>query len=412
MLWLINVLEAFANIRSNAVRATLTMCIIAFGIMAMVGVLTSIDGIKYWMRSTFSTLGANTFVIQNVESNIRIGGKRKKKVQYLPISFQQARRLKDDIQDARLGIANVKAVGRFDAICTFGGKKTNNNIQLVGTDENFLTVESYTLAEGRALTTEDIQRNRKVAVIGHELKVKLFPQQSPLQQNIYVGQKRYKVIGLLNKKGTSFGRGGDKMVAIPVSTLQFDFPSANRSFDINVFVPNATGLRYAAENAYGFFRVIRKIKIREPMNFAIIMSDSFVSTLMESISILTISATLIAIITLFGAAVGLMNIMLVSVTERTQEIGLRKATGATPRQIMLLFLTEAITICQLGGLLGIALGTLIGLIVSYLLDTTFSIPWAWILLGIGVCFVVGILSGLYPARKAARLDPIEALRFE
>lgn len=215
MLWLINVLEAFANIRNNAVRATLTMCIIAFGIMAMVGVLTSIDGIKYWMRSTFSTLGANTFVIQNVESNIRIGGKRKKKIQYPPISYQQARRLKNEIQQERLGIANVKTVGRFDAVCTFGGKKTNNNIQLVGTDENFFTVESYTLTEGRALSTEDVQRNRKVAVIGHELKVKLFPQQSPIHQYIYVGQNRYKVIGLLEKKAPPLAEAGIKWLRFP-----------------------------------------------------------------------------------------------------------------------------------------------------------------------------------------------------
>lgn len=405
-----NIQQAFAAIRTNILRATLTMFIIAFGIMALVGVLTSIDGIKYWMASSFSTMGANTFNIVNLESQVRIGARNRKKVVYPVISYQQARLFKERMTNP--AIVNIKTYGNFASKAKYSRFETNNNIQVIGTDINFLTVESYQIDEGRSLTQDDIDHARNVCIIGSEIKKKLFPYTSPINKEIYLDKHHYKVVGLFKEKGTSFGSPGDKVCMLPLTTVLKDYSIPNRSFEINVFSPDPRQVKPLLESATGIFRVIRKLPPHKPSNFAIVMSDSFVENLMENLKILTLSATAISIITLFGAGIGLMNIMLVSVTERTMEIGLRKALGATRTQILIQFLTEAITICQLGGLLGVAAGVGIGRLIAYLLDVDFVIPWIWIVLGFVICLIVGVISGVYPARKAARLDPIDALRYE
>lgn len=407
-----NIAEALRALRGNRTRATLTILIIAFGIMSMVGVLTSIDGVKYWLRSSFSTLGANTFIIQQAATNVRIGGARRQQQDFPPIEYREALRLKNEMQERLGAAANLRASGSFASVAAFGTARTNNNIRVTGTDENFLRAEAYDLAEGRSLTADDVAHRRNVAVIGHELKVKLFPDQSPIDRYVRVDRNRYRVVGLLAERGTSFGSAGDKVCMIPVTTLQNDYPSSDRSYELNVYVDDAARIGKAADLAAGLFRIIRGLKPEEPDNFAVVLSDSFVNDLMNNLQILTLSATLITLITLFGASIGLMNIMLVSVTERTMEIGLRKAMGATRRQILAQFLTEAVVICQLGGLLGIALGLGAGNLVGLLLDVELMVPWAWVLGGLVVCFVVGIAAGLYPARRAAALDPIDALRYE
>jgi len=407
-----NIGEALRAIRGSGTRAVLTILIIGFGIMSMVGVLTSIDGVKFWLRKSFSTLGANTFILQNVESNVRIGGRRKLQQDFPPVEYREALRLKQDLQQQLGVLANIRTTASFASVGGFESKRTNNNLRVIGTDENFLAVEAYEIAEGRALSLDDIEQRRNVALIGHELKVKLFPDQSPIDHYIRLDRNRYRVVGLLKEKGTSFGSAGDKACMVPITTVQSDYPSGSRSFEVNVYVANAAQMSAVAEQTAGLFRLIRRLRPVEPDNFAVVMSDSFVNDLMNNLKVLTFSATLITIITLFGASIGLMNIMLVSVTERTMEIGLRKAMGATRRHIQIQFLTEAVTICQLGGLLGIALGIGIGNGVGYLLDTDLLVPWPWVLLGIVVCFVVGIAAGIYPARKASLLDPIDALRYE
>jgi putative ABC transport system permease protein len=408
LIW-INILEALAAINANKLRAGLTILIIAFGITAIIGVMTAIDGIKYWLSSTFSTMGANTFQISNRESSLQIGGPRKRK-QYPNITYNQAKRFVEETErDFKVCLYRY---GSFSARATYRNLKTNNNIDVIGTDEHFLLTQGYTIAEGRSLIPEDVAANRNIAIIGQEIKTLLFPHSSPIGEQIFLDRKPYIVVGVLAEKGSSFGQFDDKIALIPVSTVLADFPDGDMSFRISVFVDNPKELIPAAEHAIGIFRMIRKLKIAEENNFSIGLSDSFVSNLMENLRILTWSATAIAIITLFGASIGLMNIMLVSVTERTREIGIRKSLGATQRQIQLQFLVESITICQLGGLAGIILGVLIGNILGYLLAAQFIIPWLWIGLGILICFVVGIASGFYPALKAAKLDPIEALRYE
>ena len=410
-MWKEHIREALGAISGSWLRSLLTILIIAFGITAMVGVLTSIDGVKYWMRNSFSTLGANTFVVQNLQSTIRVGGRRKR-VYYPPITYKQALKLKERVMKEGAGVPNIKGQATFNSTAAWRDKRTNANISVIGTDENFLTVESFGLAEGRAITPEDVKHQRKVAVAGHEIKAQLFPFSSPVGQHIFIDKNRYLIIGLLEEKGSSFGSKGDKSVMLPITTLLQDYALPNESFEVNVYVPEAEEVMAQAQMTTGLMRVVRGLSPREQTNFAVILSDSFVEDLMANLAILTVSATFITIITLFGAAIGLMNIMLVSVTERTMEIGLRKSTGATRKQIMFQFLTEAVTICQLGGILGVLLGLVIGNVVGYFLDARLMIPWGWVTLGLGVCFVVGIVSGLYPARKASRMDPIDALRFE
>jgi len=406
-----NVRQAFYTIRSNLLRAGITILIIAFGILSIVGVLTSIDSIKYWMASSFTTLGANTFKIQNRQGNFRIGGARTKKIQYPEISFIEAQQMKEKLQSLQIP-TNINAVANQAGKAKYLNFVTNNNIMIKGTDENFLVVEGYKIAQGRSITQEDVEFGRNVVVIGSDVEDKIFPGINPLDKIIYLDKRPFKVIGVLEKRGTSFGGSGDKVAIIPVTSMRKSFIDNKRSYTINAFVENPEEIDYYIQVATGLFRNIRKLKPNEDNNFLAVKSDSFVESLMENLALLTLSATAIALITLFGASIGLMNIMLVSVTERTKEIGLRKALGATQNHILLQFLVEAVVICQLGGLMGTMLGIAIGNLIGAFLGNEFMIPWNWVILSFLICFVVGVISGIYPARKAAQLDPIEALRYE
>lgn len=408
-LWL-NILEAFRSIRANMLRALLTIIIISFGIMAIVGVITSIEGVKYWMSSSFSTMGSNTFVIQNYASQIRIGHRKNKPTVYDPITYAQALDFKKRFQEyAKI---SVNSSASYQAVAKYKAKKTNSNIELRGSDESFLLTEGYSLTEGRNFNKIDIEKGRKLALIGHEIKTMLFPYESAVGKIISVNKKKYTVIGVLNERGTSFGAGGDKICVVPGNTLINDFPEDFRSFKINVFVNEPEKLDAYMSEATGMFRLSRKLKPTEDNDFSLIKSDSFVSMLMENLQILTLSATFISIITLFGASIGLTNIMLVSVKERTREIGLRKSLGATPYNILMQFLIESLVICTLGGVLGISIGLLLGNILSILLDSAFVVPWMWIFIALIMSLLVGLASGYFPAKKAAKVDPIESLRYE
>ncbi len=405
-----NVRQALSSVRANLLRSTLTILIIAFGITAIVGVLTSIDGLKYWMTNTFTTLGANTFKIENRGSPLRIGQGRRNPNFYAPITYKQATLFQKRIEG--VGVASVDMTANWAAKATFKNAETNNNLQLRGSDDRFMDVEAYELEEGRALTEEDLRFRRKVVVVGAEIKNKLFPKSSPLGQTIAIDQKHYQVVGVFKEKGAAFGAGGDKIAVVPITTLMLDFPDRERSAVIHVFCPDPEKLTATIETAIGVMRGVRKIRPGKPNNFSLALSDSIVNNLLENLAILTLSATAIASITLIGAAIGLMNIMIVSVTERTMEIGVRKALGATSRHILFQFLIEAITIGQLGGLTGVVFGVGVGNLVGYALGTGVIIPWAWIALAFAICFLVGLVSGVYPAMRAARVDPIESLRYE
>lgn len=405
-----NIRMALLSIKSQSLRTFLTIMIIALGISALVGILTAIDVIKDSITNNFTTMGANTFNIRNRSSNVRIGGARQKREVFRRISYDEAIRFKEDFKfPSKVGIT---CVGSRAATIKYNSEKTNPNIAIFGGDENYLLTAGYDLEDGRNFSSREVESGANVVIIGNEIKIRLFPKQSAVDKVISIGGQKAKVIGVFKEKGSSIGFGGDKMVLLPVLNVRKNFGSNDMSFVLNVLSISPELLDATTAEATGLFRKIRKLGVKERQNFEITRSDNLSTMLIGNLSYVTIAATLIAIITLLGAAIGLMNIMLVSVTERTREIGVRKAIGATSDSIRNQFLIEAVVICQLGGIFGIILGILIGNGVSFFFDQGFVIPWVWMILAAILCFVVGLLSGLIPAVKAAKLDPIDALRFE
>ncbi len=403
---------AFQSIRTNMLRAVLTLLIIAFGIMALVGILTAIDAIAYSLNDNFSGLGANSFSVERKWGEVKSnrGGRRQKIGE--PIRFEDAREFKERfIFPARVSIS-FRATRL--ATVKYQDKKTNPNITFMGVDENYFDVKGLDIEYGRGFSRMEVEDGQPKALIGRDIVKQLFDDkpEKALDQIIQVGNIRYRVIGVLKSKGSSMGSSQDRAVYAPVLNVKSIYGTADTDYDLVIGVINAKDMDAAQSETIGLLRMIRKVRPGQDEDFEIFASDSLVSILKENTTNLRLATIAIGLMTLLGAAIGLMNIMLVSVTERTREIGIYKALGATRRSILTQFLTEAIVICQIGGLLGIFLGILVGNIVTPLLGGSFLIPWGWMFLGFALCMIVGVVSGFYPAMKASRLDPIESLRYE
>jgi len=406
-----NIYIALDSIKANKLRAIITMLIISIGIMALVGILSAIDAIKNGINSNFTSMGANTFTIRNADVNIRVGRKGKKARTFRTITYKEALQFKEKFQfDA---ISSVNTLASFSARLKYQDKKTNPNIQVFGGDENYMVCSGYELEKGRNFNPAEITSGAHLAIIGKDVELALFGTKGQaLDKFIKIGSGRYRIIGVLASKGNSSGFGGDKLALIPLLNARQYFGKPGMSFTINVLTKNAFLVDALLHEARGVFRIVRKIPVTGKDDFDIIKADNLANLLIGSLKNITVGATIIGLITLLGAAIGLMNIMLVSVTERTREIGVRKAMGATKVVIRNQFLIESVVICVLGGLLGILFGIIIGNLISLALDTGFFIPWFWIFSGAVICVVVGLVSGYLPARRAAELDPIESLRFE
>jgi putative ABC transport system permease protein len=403
---------AFQNIRANLLRAVLTLLIIALGIMALVGILTAIDGIAFSLNDNFSGLGANSFSIERKWGEVKSnrGGRRQKAGE--SISYRQA----DEFKERFRFPATVSLSFWATSLATvkYNDVETNPNIGFVGVDENYFQVKGMNIEYGRNFSLNEVIDGQPKVVIGQDIAKKLFNNkpEKAIDQLVTVGSNRYRVIGVLASKGASMNNSNDRAVYAPLLSVKAIYGTRETDYAVLVAVKNAADMEAAQSEASGLFRQIRGLRPGQEDDFEVFASDSLVAILKENTTNLRLATVAIGLMTLLGAAIGLMNIMLVSVTERTREIGIYKALGATAKSILYQFLVEAIVICQLGGIAGIFLGILVGNLVTLALGSSFLIPWNWILLGFTLCMIVGVLSGFYPALKASRLDPIEALRYE
>ncbi|QHL86452.1 FtsX-like permease family protein [Nibribacter ruber] len=405
-----NAKEGFRSIQGNMLRTVLTALIVSIGIMSLVGILTAIEGIKYSVSNTFANLGANSFDIEQKEENNRQGGRQSKT--YPPITEFQAKQYQNLMQDkARVSLStNVS----WNAVVKAGNIKTNPNMTIIGGDENYMVNENYDLERGRPFSNIELEGGAPVAVIGQEIAEKLFPKQNPIGKSLLAMGRRFKVVGQIKSEGSGMGGGGsNRLIIIPLEAATQIPTQTPLTFQIKSAILGSTSLAYAIEEATGIMRKVRQDKLGQEDSFEISRSDSAAQTLDKITGYLRTGGFLIGFITLLGASIGLMNIMMVSVTERTREIGVRKALGATIQQIRRQFLIEAIVICLLGGVAGIILGVLMGNGISMLIGQgEFFVPWLWMMVGMAICVSVGLVSGYYPAYKASKLDPIESLRYE
>lgn len=404
----LNISQSLESIRSNLMLVIFTVFIIAIGISALVGVHTAFDALTSSMVNNFSDLGTNTFSIKNRPAIIVMGRGERRKT-FPPITYTQAVTFKEKFDMVPVCITSS---GSFGAVIQYQTKRTNPTINVIGTDENYLKTARYSVKDGRAISPDDLSTSRKVVVLGDDIKRKLFPNESAIGKKVTINSEFFTVIGVYNAMGTSGSSGGDKIVNIPVTTLRTSNPDPNRTYTLNVYVDDVKLMENLIEEATGTMRLIRKRRYDEENDFSVTQSEAFAQQIMENLSIITTVANAVAIVTLLGASIALLNIMLFSVTERTNEIGIRKAMGAPKNSIMVQFLTEAVVICLLGGIVGVFLGLTLGNILSASLKGDFVVPWMWLGIGLLSCIVVGVLSGIYPANKAARVDPIESLRHE
>jgi putative ABC transport system permease protein len=417
---------AYATIKTNRLRTGITIGIIALGIFAIIGINTAITALKQKLTESFSTMGASAFTIRFKQRQMHFGGggdsdlklskkgKRKEKTSNLdkPITMEQA-------EAFRNGYSFPATVGVYiwagrNAIVSYEKKKTTPNVMLLGCDENYLLLNSFTLSSGRNFSKADVQSGRNYCLIGQDIVNRLFKEnpQKAVNTIIRVNDLPFIVLGILGSRGSSFGFSRDNIVLTSYKNVDRNFSNNSSSYTIAVMTDDINQTNNAMGEAEGQFRSVRRLNITEESNFVIDRNDAVIARFFTSLNFITTAASAVGFITLLGAAIALMNIMLVAVNERTREVGLIKAIGGKKKTIRQQFLSEAVLISLFGAALGIVLGVLGGNIVSILVKTNFVVPWGSVLKGIFICTLVGLAAGIYPAFKAGKLNPIDALRYE
>ena len=404
---------ALSSLGANKLRAALTMTGITIGVFSIISVMTAIGALQSSIESGISFLGSNIFQFGKYPVNINASGEIKKKYQNRrDISYRQALHYYELMQGSAREIC-LKCFGyELKGQAVYNGVKTTPSLLIVGTNRSFLTANAYTLGYGRNLNDEDVDFARNVIVVGKMIEKRLFPHESPIGKVIRMSGHTYTIIGVLAEKGTSFGQSQDDVCIMPITRFFEDFGSAKRTVNIATQSFSQETYNGTLDRAIGAMRIARGLRADQENDFEIYSNDSLKSAFTSIAGVVRIGAFVISFIALVAAGIGIMNIMLVSVTERTKEIGVRKPIGARSRDILRQFLTEAVFISEAGGILGIILGVIGGDLLAAWLKVDIIFPFGWAFAGLIVCSAIGIGFGLYPAYRAAALDPIEALRYE
>ena len=403
-----NIDMALRAVRSNRLRSSLTIAIIALGITSLVGILTAVDSMDATLKDAYSRMGAG---IINIRSLYSMPADMRRIRNSREISRAQAERFTDYYRaPATVTIFTTVLSGtRAEA----GQKRTNPTTDVIATDGNYMKYNMLELSSGRSLSAADVEGGRFYCVIGDNVARTLFEaQDDPVGQTVHISGRSYIIIGVAAPVGNNAGGSMDGSILVPYTNALANLATSTPDFTIGILPDPSVSPETAATEAEMTFRAVRRLAPFDDADFRITRSEAVIEELNSTMRTLTIAAIVIGLVTLTGAAVGLMNIMLVSVRERTREIGTRKALGAASKRIKAQFLMESVIIGQTGGLIGIAAGILIGNIIAAVMQASFVIPWLWMLLAIALCMAVGILSGYIPAKRAAALDPIECLRYE
>src|SRR5882757_7276324 len=404
---------ALASLGANKLRAALTMLGITIGVFSVISVMTAIGALQSSIESGISFLGSNIFQFAKYPANVNVGGEIKKKYQNRRnVTYREAlhyaKLMEGNAREICLKVFGYEVKGQ----AVYNGVKTTPSLLIVGTNRSFLTANAYTLGYGRNLSDEDVELSRRVIVVGKMIEKRLFPHETPIGKVVRISGHTYTIIGVLAEKGTAFGQSQDDVVLMPVTRFFEDYGEAKRTVNIATQAFTQDTYNRTFDRGIGAMRIARGLRPDQPNDFEIYSNDSLKSAFVNVAGVVRIGAFVISLIALVAAGIGIMNIMLVSVTERTKEIGVRKSIGARSRDILQQFLTEAVFISEAGGILGIILGVIGGDLLALWLKVDLIFPYGWAIAGLIVCSVIGIGFGFYPAYRAAALDPIEALRYE
>lgn len=406
-----NIKIALDSIRGQLLRTILTVVIIGIGIMALVGILSGVSALENTISGDFSTMGANTFNIQRYEFRTRRqSGRERQKINPV-ITYRNVKDFQDSYKFPYTK-TSISFTGTFTAEVKTDTEKTDPEVRVLGANEFFLENSGLEVEAGRAFNVFDITNNNAVCVIGSDLVKALFENENPIGKTISIRGNKFKVIGHLKEKGATFGNNQDLRVIIPIQKARSIFTNPQINYAISVKADKKGMLEGAQDDAILTFRNVRGLNPVEKNNFGIERSEDLLNRATEISGYLYIAAWIISIITIFGSTIALMNIMLVSVSERTREIGVRKALGAKSKTIAVQFFLETLVISQLGALLGIVLGLGIGILLANVFKLNFTTPYFAMVYGVIIAFIVAIISGVYPAVKASKLDPVESLRYE